>query len=368
VPIILGQNIGTCVTGLIASAGSTRAAKRVAFSHLYYNIIGSALAIAVVYTIRAFGGFSFWNHTMNMGDVANFHTIFNILTTLFFLPFSRLLIRLTEWTAPDKPAVRHPELDPIVLDPHLYTSPAVAIAQAHTAVGKMLEVSRLVCENAPALLFTNDAAGITLAMQRENWVDQMDVSVTNYLVGLTHMELSEQEAREVTNLLQFVSGFERIGDYAINIVERAGEVADKHIVFSDMARQEMQVLHNAVLDVLDQTAEAFTHNDLDKARLVEPLEETVDEICQTLHTRHIERLKSGQCSIEGGIIFLEAITNYERISDHCSSVAARLISEDAAEHTDPHTLLRGLHAGREPAYNRQLKWYKEKYRLPNIML
>lgn len=360
IPIILGQNIGTCVTALIASVGASRGAKRVAFSHLYFNVIGTGVCLALIYGYRALFGAPFWDAQMNMGDVANFHTLFNVATTMFFIPFSGILVRLVTWTVPEQKGEAHPELAPVVLDARLYASPSVAIGQARKAVEQMAEVGRMNQRNAVEILLLHNGEDIQLAEQREDVVDKLDVAVTNYLVDMTELELSEAESRDVTMLLNFVTEFERIGDYAINVVERSGEVFDKEIRFSESARRELHVLSDAVGEIFDLTIAAFSHNDMEEAAKVEPLEETVDMICETLRERHIRRLKEGSCNIEAGIIFLEVLTDYERISDHCSNVAARLLSLDEDE-MDMHTLRRSLHAGSETRYDQAVKRYQEKY-------
>ncbi|MDR2356262.1 MAG: Na/Pi cotransporter family protein [Clostridiales Family XIII bacterium] len=363
IPIILGQNIGTCATAFIAAIGASRGARRVAFCHLYFNLIGSVVCLCLVYGVRSVFGAPFWNDAINMGGVANFHTAFNVVSTLFFIPFSRALVKLCEWTAPEKEEERHPELSPVILDPRLYGSPSVAIAQARAAVEQMAELARLLCRDALALLLKSDAEALRLAGQREEVIDKLDVAAANYLVNITRLEISEKESREVTSLLNFVGEFERIGDYAVNIMERAGEVFDKRILFSNSAKRELGIINSAVGEIFDLTFDAFTRADLDLAAEVEPLEETVDDVCKTLHDRHIQRLKDGDCSIEAGIVFLEALSNFERISDHCSNVAARLLS-DASDKPDTHTLLRKLHEGREARYNELRAYYSQKYQVP----
>jgi phosphate:Na+ symporter len=289
--------------------------------------------------------------------------LFNVLSTLLLLPFNRALIKLSEWTIPERKGEFHPELTPIALDARLYGSPALAIAQARVAVSKMAELVGLLCRDALRLMLKHNADALRLAQSREDMVDKMEVMTTNYLVGIARLELSEQESREATTLLTFVGEFERIGDYAINIIERSGEVYDKKISFSDTAKHEMRILSNAVNETLKLTVNAFKGADMEQAVKVEPLEETIDEIFDALRERHIERLKAGACNIEAGIVFLEALTNFERISDHCSNVAARLIG-DANNNPDAHTLLRELHLGRESDYNDMIRHYRERYVLP----
>lgn len=363
IPIILGQNIGTCITGLIASIGASRAAKRVAVSHVYFNVIGSFLWLGGIYAIKAIFGLPFLAMPIaTKGGIANFHFLFNMITTLLFLPFSQFLVKLSEWTVPDKHSDEHPELAPLVLDARLYTSPPVAISQARKAVEQMAQIGHLNQKDAITLMLSNNEEALHLAQQREDVVDKLDISVTNYLVGMSDLELGEFENREISLLLNFVTEFERIGDYAVNVAERSGEVADKSVSFSEMAINELHTLNNAVGEVFALTIDAFAHDDLDVAAKVEPLEETIDLICDTLREKHILRLKNGQCSIEAGIIFLEVLTNFERISDHCSNVAARLLSEEAD--VDPHTLRRNMHHGDAREYTELAKHYREKYLEP----
>lgn len=358
IPIILGQNIGTCVTGLIASAGASRAAKRVAISHLYFNIIGSVIFMAAIYAIKSAGFFPGWEGVIGRGDIANFHTLFNVITTFAFLPFTKALVKLSEWTVPEK-AGSHPELEATILDTRLYTSPSVAIAQARKAVEQMADLGRLIQRDAAPLLLKYDSETVSIAQQREELIDKLDVSVSDYLVGMNAKQLSDADSREVTSLLGFVTEFERIGDYAINVVERAGEVFDKEVRFTDEAKHELRVLSDAVGEVIDLTTETLVLRDSELAWRVEPLEETVDLICTTLRDRHIDRLKDGRCNIVAGIIFLEVLNDYERISDHCSNVAAHILSQEAD--SDPHQLRRDLHGGGEPRFNEMARQYKKKY-------
>ncbi|MDR1210258.1 MAG: Na/Pi cotransporter family protein [Clostridiales bacterium] len=362
VPIVLGANIGTCVTAILASIGASRAARRVAVSHLYFNVLGSFICIALVYGYVGIFGAPFWGDTVNMGDVAMFHTVFNVGGTLIFLPFYKVLVRLAELTVPEKAGDVHPELLPTALDPRLYANPASAIAQARAAVRKMAALSALIVKDAKSILLTNDQEAARLANQREENLDKLEVSVSNYLVGVTGFDLDERESREATMLLSSVGEFERIGDYAINIVQRAGEVYDKGITFSDTAKRELDVLDNAVAEVLEICAAAFAGSDLALAAKVEPLEETIDEICERLRELHIERLKTGQCKIESGIVFVEVLADYERISDHCSNIAGKLIG-GGEKSPDAHALLREMHSGRAAAYNELMAYYHEKYKL-----
>jgi phosphate:Na+ symporter len=363
VPIILGQNIGTCVTALLASIGAEKQAKRVAFAHLYFNIIGTAIFITAIFSIQHFIGLPFWENKMNMGDIANFHTIFNVATTMILLPLNKVLIWLAERTIKITEDDMHPELENVVLDERLYTSPSFAIQQAYVAVERMISLSQLLVQDSLKILFNRKEEAFKLAKQRENQLDKLDVQTTNYLVGITKLEINEQEGRDVTSLIANVTEFETIGDYAMNIAFRSNDIAEKGIVFSSLAKDELETLADAVVEIMHLTGEVISKDDYELAKKVEPLEQTIDSICRMLKDRHIERLKSADCNIDAGIVFLEVLSNYEKISDHCSAVVARFL-ESKSKMPDPHKLLRRLHKGEGQTYRKLSAHYKEKYKKP----
>ncbi len=360
IPIILGQNIGTCVTAFLASIGTSRAAKRVAVTHLAFNVTGTALFIAAIYAFKALFGIPVWNDAINKTDIAMFHTCFNVIVTLIFIPFVNALVWIAEKVVPEVAGEAHPELEATILDNRLLASPSLAIAQARKAVEQMAVLGHMNHRDTVPLLLKYDTEAVNIAEQREDLVDKLDVNVTNYLVALAERDLSEADSRDVTTLLNFVTEFERMADYAMNVVERAGEVYDKEITFSEGARHELEVLSGAVDRIYQLATESFVREDTDIARRVEPLEETVDLLCEMLRERHITRLKQGKCVLEAGIVFLEVLTDYERVSDHCSNVAARLLSNEANV-LDSHALRRNLHAGEDNWYNETLGQYREKY-------
>ncbi|MEG3073141.1 MAG: Na/Pi cotransporter family protein [Ruthenibacterium sp.] len=361
IPIILGQNIGTCSTPLMASVGASKAAKRSAMVHLYFNVIGTALFMAAIYGAKAVFKFSWWDATMNMGDIANFHTLFNVVVTVLFIPFTRVLARLAELTIPDKEGDAT-DIEIPVLDERLFNSPAVAIQQAKSAVETMGRNAQLNYADAVPVLFSHNQDVIQLIHQRESVIDSLEVSISNYLIKITDKELGETESHTVNELINFIVEFERIGDYAINVVDRSGEIFDKEITFSQSAVDELNLLNKAILEILSLTLDAFISNDARVAERVEPLEETIDLMIDLLRDRHIMRLKTGVCAIESGIIFLEILTNLERISDHCSNVAARIVGTDSEDdHFDAHEFRRNMHDGYVPNFNEMLTQYKEKY-------
>ncbi len=364
IPIILGLNIGTTSTSLIASLGASKAAKRTAMVHVYFNIVGSIVFMTIIYSLKAIFHFTWWNDAIGMGEIANFHTFFNVGATLLFLPFTKLLARLAEWTVRGK-GDAGAEIEMPILDELLLTSPAVAIQQAKGAVETMARTACANYKESVPVLYSHDEETISLINQRESMLDKLEVSISNYLVKISDHELSERDNHAVSELFNFVVDFERIGDYAINVMERSGEMFDKEITFSENAKQELALVDSAIGEILDITLAAFSANDSAAATRVEPLEETIDLMIETLRDRHVQRLQEGACGIEGGVIFLEILTNLERISDHCSNVAARIIGEESDDDRfDAHEFRRNMHNGFVPDFNEMLKKNKEKYYSP----
>lgn len=364
IPIILGQNIGTTSTSLLAAVGTSKAAKRSAMVHVYFNLIGTAVFLVAIYGFKAMFGFDWWNTTMNMGDIANFHTLFNVVVTILFLPFTKALAWLAEHSVKDDEE-QETDIEVPMLDELLFKSPAVAIQQARGAVETMARNARSNYGEAVPVLYSHDVERINLIHKRESVIDKLEVNINNYLVKLTDHELSDRESHTVTELLNFVIEYERIGDYAINVVDRSGEIFDKSIVFSDQAKKELALVDSAVKEILDTTLSAFHEDNLTRASEVEPLEETIDLMIDYLRENHMRRLKEGVCAIDSGIIFLEILTNLERISDHCSNIAARIIGRESEDdHFDAHEFRRKMHAGLAPDFNRMLEQNKAKYYAP----
>lgn len=364
IPIILGQNIGTCSTPLIASIGASKAAKRSAVVHLYFNVIGTLVFLAAIYGLKALLRFDWWDDPIGMGDIANFHTLFNVVVTVMFIPFVRLLAKLAEMTIPDSVGEKT-EVEIPVLDERLITSPAVAIQQAKSAVETMARNAQLNYAASIPVLYSHDSETLNLIHQRENIIDQLEVAISNYLVKITDRELSENESHAVSELLNFIVEYERIGDYAINVCERSGEMFDKELSFTGAAKTELALVDKALQEILDITLRAFEQSDARIAEQVEPLEETIDLMIETVRSRHIQRLKSGECQIDGGTIYMEILTNLERISDHCSNIAARIVgSEEDVGTFDAHAFRRNMHDGFVPNFNEMLAQYKEKYYEP----
>ena len=359
IPIILGAHIGTAFTPLLTIGGSSKDGKRTALIHLYFNIIGSIILLAVVYLVRYTIGIPMWSDVMNKSSIANIHTLSSVAAMLLFLPCSSVLSKLAMLTVPDSKEEEQ-ELSMPVLDERLFKSPAVALQQAKNAVIKM---SRNVTLATP-LLLKMDADTVSAINVRENLIDRMEVEISNYLIKMTDQELNDDESHEVTELLNFVTEYERIGDYAVNIMEKAQELEEKEASFSETAKNELGILDAALENILTLTVDAFENEDVRMARQVEPLEEIIDILVERLRDQHIKRLKDGACSIDTGVVFLDVLNNAERISDHCSNVAARLVGMEAGEDYDSHTLKNMMHHNPSKDYMLSYEQCRKNYLVP----
>lgn len=363
IPIILGQNIGTCVTSLIASFGASKNAKRTAMVHLYFNLIGTAVFFIAIYSFKNLVGFSFWDQNIDMGGIANVHTIFNVAVTLLFIPFSSLLAKLAMITIKDKKGEKEATSDILsTLDDRFLVAPSLALEQCYNVVTQMgvhaKENFSMTCD----LLEKYDPKQAEKIKEVEDVIDRMEDTVGIYLIKLTDCELTESESKQITHLLKLVSEFERVGDYTINILESSSELYDKGMTFSENALKELKALSTAVLETISLATDAFDKNDINTARLIEPLEETIDVFEDKLKIKHIDRLKEGRCTVEVGVVFLEMLTNLERISDHCSNAGVYIIGyNNGQDDINRHEYLKKIHQGDSAEYADLLNVYHTKY-------
>ena len=295
---------------------------------------------------------------MNKSSIANIHTMSSVCAMLLFLPCSGVLSRLAMLTVPSS-VEEAQELSMPVLDERLYKSPAVALQQAKNAVIKMSRRAARNVSLAAPLLLKMDEETVSAIKVRENLIDRMEVEITNYLIKLTDQELGDDESHAVTELLNFVTEFERIGDYAVNIMEKAEEAS-----FSESAKKELQLLDAALERILVLTDEAFENDDVQKAAQVEPLEEIIDVMVERLRDQHIRRLKDGICSIDTGVVFLDVLNNAERISDHCSNIAVRMVGMEAGDDYDSHTLKNIMHHSPSKDYMLEYEQCRKEYLVP----
>ena len=363
IPIILGAHIGTAFTPLLTIGGSSKDGKRTALIHLYFNIIGSVVLLAAIYAVRYTIGIPVWNDVMNKSSIANIHTMSSVAAMFLFLPFSRMLSRLAVLTVPDS-VEEAQELSMPVLDERLFKSPAVALQQAKNAVVKMSRRAARNVNLAAPLLLKMDEDVVSAVNVRENLIDRMEVEISNYLIKMTDQELGDDESHAVTELLNFVTEYERIGDYAVNIMEKSEELYEKEASFSDHAKEQLKLLTGAMERILDLTNDAFENDDLTLARQVEPLEEVIDIMVEKLRDQHIKRLKDGICSIDTGVVFLDVLNNVERISDHCSNIAARLVGMSEGDDYDSHTLKSLMHHNPTKEYSLHYEQCCKEYLVP----
>lgn len=360
-PIILGQNIGSCVTALISSIGANKSAKRVAIVHLYFNVIGTILFLTVFYTLNAFLDFTFMNESLNSIGIAIIHTCFNVLTTAVFLPFTKQLEKLAKLTIRDKPGEESPERP--LLDERLLKTPSVAIEQCRNVACKMANLTRTTLISSLGLLTEFDQKLAQEINDNENTIDIYEDKIGSYILKISSKDLSVSESQIVSNLLHTIGDLERISDHAVNIMEAASEMHSKKIKFSQQAFDEVEVITSAVIEILTMSIDAFINADVELAKEVEPLEDVIDQLRSDLKTRHIERLRKGICTIELGFILSDLLTNIERVSDHCSNIAVCLI-QIKENNMDTHEYMTELKKLDKSEFMDEFTSYQSKYMLP----
>ena len=365
-PIIMGQNIGTCVTPIISAVGAGKNAKRAAAVHLYFNIIGTILFLVVVYALQGLIGLPFWDKSIDMGGIANFHTFFNIVVTICFLPFTHLLEKLAMITIRDKKTedgTPVSEFTAPALEDRLLVSPSLAVQQASNTALAMGNLAFYNFENMRGLFTGNyDEKLIASLKDNEENIDRMEDRLNAYLVKINECELTDFENRRVTELLHLSSEFERIGDYTMNLIEDAEKLHENSVTFSPEAIRELDVISRACEEIIGMAIRCVELNDAALAAKVEPLEETIDYLNETLKARHIERLKEGKCVVESGVNFLDLLINLERISDHCSNIAVYVIgSQKNNTVINRHEFIQNAHAAKDESYVRLEEEFMTKY-------
>ena len=363
-PIIMGQNIGTCVTAMISSLGANKNAKRAAVVHLCFNVIGTVFWLIVYSLVTWIFNITFFeNHYVDPLAIAILHTVFNILSILVQAPFIKQLEKLACVIIRDGHAKG--DDDVALLDERLLSTPTIAIERSRMVAIKMAETSINTLKNAFELLFDYNEKAALSVRAGEDKTDKYEDSLGTYLVRVSSKSMSEADSHEVSKLLHMIGDFERIGDHAVNIIESAEEVKDKGLAFSPEAKKEIDVMINAVKEILDLSLDAFKNNDLSKAYSVEPLEEVVDSLKLQLKSSHVSRLRRNECTIEMGFIHSDLLTNLERISDHCSNIAACMI-EIAHNSFEMHEYVNTLDKSHNEIYKERHTFYSEKYNLKEL--
>lgn len=360
-PLLLGQNIGSCVTALISSVGANKPAKRVAFVHLYFNVIGTVVFLSIFYLLNAFISMPFMEESLNAVGIAVIHTGFNVLATALFLPFTRQLEKLACLTVRDDS--NDEKLTPMLLDERLLKTPSVAIEQCRNVCIRMARLTQETLKMSMEVVTTYDAKKCAEVIDNENAIDIFEDKIGSYILKISSKDLSENDSKIVSSMLHTIGDLERISDHAVNIVEAAEEMHSKKIKFSQQALRELPVIVNAVSEILDMSINAFVNNDVNLAKNVEPLEDVIDQLRSDLKTRHIERLRNGKCTIELGFILQDLLTNFERVSDHCSNIAVYLI-QISDNSMDTHEYMNELKKLDRSEFMDEFNDYKNKYILP----
>ena len=363
--IIIGVNIGDCVTtAIVCSIGSKADAKRTGIIHILFNIAGSTLIILAVMLLHRFGYLDgLWNRTMTSGGIANIHTVFRLFAAVVLLPVCGKFEQLSRLIVKDDAQIgENVDRELELLDEKFYTSPALALSSAETAIATMARLSRDAVMNAMSVLQKYDIEKIRVINENEDHIDQLADHVDNYLIKLSP-HVQQGHGNDLLNFyIQCFSEFERIGDYAVNLTENASELQDKGAQFSAMALAELEILRKALEEILSFTYQGFTALDIQAARCIEPVEEVVDDLVATLRSNHIRRLRDGQCTVYAGLTFLDILVNIERIGDQCSNLGVYILSQyDNSIMNNHHDYIQQLHQGKDAEFNRHYQQMREKY-------
>ncbi len=362
-PIIMGQNIGTCVTALISSIGANKSARRAALVHLYFNIIGTSIFMIGFYSINAFVPFGFVNEAAGPAGIAVVHSIFNIVATIILLPFAKGLEKLAYLTIRRDQEEKEKSEVRSLLDERFLEQPSFAIERCRQVAGTMAELSRKALMQSISLIREYDEKKAKSVYEMEEDVDHYEDELGSYLIRLSSRNLTEKDSRTLSTILHCIGDFERISDHAMNIEESARKLYDQKLKFSEKAAGEVEVFTRAVSDILDLSIRVFENEDAELANDIEPLEEVVDRLNKKVKKRHVKRLQNGKCTIETGLILSDLVTNFERVADHCSNIGVCVIQikEDAF---DTHEYLDTLDKGENTRFNRKYVEYKNIYKLP----
>ena len=360
-PIIMGQNIGTCVTSIISSIGASKNARRAAMVHLYFNMIGTVLFMTVFYSLNIFVDFTFLGASANAAGIALIHSLFNIGATIILFPFSNKLVKLAELTIKDgKNEEEYVDDSVVTIDERFLEKPAFAMELCRTKVRKMAEISRDAINLSLETLLNYDEGKTDEVIRMESVVDKYEDVLGSYLVKLSSKNISMEDSQSMSIILHSISDFERISDHALDIVESAKEIYTKNLSFTNNARKEVETLCRAVSDICNMTVESFCNNDEKVATHVEPLEEVIDTLSKIIKENHIKRLKEGKCTIEMGFILEDILNGLERVSDHCSNVAVEMITICDNEY-NTHEYFRSFSELERISFNEEYDTLMKKY-------
>lgn len=357
IPLVLGANIGTCVTALISAIGTNKNAKRVVVMHFSVNVFGSILCMVIMYVMRAFG-VSILGTEIAMVGVAIIHTLFNAINTLALLPIKKLLIKFCVWVVPDK----EEQIHTVFLDERIFNNSPLAISECHRLANEMAEYAKEAIATSIKLFDEYDEATAQHLVELETLTDKYEDRLGTYLVRISSNNLSQSDSHAVARMLHSIGDYERIGDHALNICKLAEEMHTKGIQFSDNAKKELSVIASAINEIVDLTVTSFQNDNAEAAGHIEPLEQVIDKLSDKLKALHIKRLQANECTIELGFIFTDLLTNFERVSDHCSNVAVYTI-QLKGDKLDAHKYLNSIKSTSNEAFMDEFDTYTVKYSL-----
>ena len=362
IPIIMGQNIGTCITAIMSAIGANKNAKRAAAIHLYFNLIGTVVCLILFYGINVFVHFDFLTDAIGPANIAIIHSAFNIFTTVLLLPFGNQLVKLAQLTVGKHEEKEvSDEMQIPVLDERFLERPAVAAEYSYVAAKRMAYLSRESLLSSLELFDQYDDKKAERITELEETVDQYEDKIGSYLVQLSSKTLSDTDSRSMTMLLHCIGDFERISDHAVSLMRSAKEMKEKDLHFSEHADAEMSVFRAAVKDIVDTAFSAFVTDNVKEAKKVESLEDVIDDINIQVRNRHVRRLQEGRCTIQLGFILSDMCTDMERISDHCSNISAYQVQQHDSEY-DPHAYSNEIRDHED--FRQQREKYRELYELP----
>lgn len=366
-PIIMGQNIGTCITAVMSGMGASKNAKRASMIHLYFNLIGTVVFLVVFYIVNAFVHFEFLNGPASATGIAVVHSVFNVACTVCWFPFANLLVKLAELTIRDKADEVEVKDEFAILDERFLEQPAFAMELVRKEAVKMAEIAKEAIYIALDNIGNYKEEDFLRVQEMENEVDKYEDALGSYLMKLNNKDLAPRDSRSVSVILHCINDFERISDHAVNIMESAKEMHDKKMVFSKNAMKEFEIFSSAVHKIVHMAVHAYTDNDMDNARMVEPLEQVINGLNAEMKQRHIRRLRKGKCTIELGWVLQDLLTNIERVSDHCSNIAICMIEVKEDEY-DTHNYLESLKESNLKWYKHAIIVYGDKFALPENVI
>lgn len=362
IPIIMGQNIGTCMTSIISSAGANSNARRAAMIHLYFNLIGTALFMSAFYALGLFVKFDLLSDTTTPASVAVIHSLFNVSATIVLFPFSNWLVRLAEITIPDRTEQYEADEDCVPIDERFLSMPSFAMELCRGKVREMADIVKKSLQLSLEILLDYDGGKASMVTRLENAADRYEDVLGSYLVKLSSKDLSAKDSQSMSIILHSISDLERISDHAIDIARSAEELASKGASFTPHARHEVETLCRAVSDICELTVECFSTDDVERAGRVEPLEEVIDTLVKQIKENHIRRLKDGRCTIEMGFILEDILNGLERVSDHCSNIAVEMITIYKNDY-NTHEYFQNFSAVEQAAFDQEYRELMMKYQI-----